>query len=56
MFVIDSSVSVGEADFDLGLDFINDLIQNFEVNPSTVRVAAVMFGSEVYTDQVIEFG
>ncbi|XP_012939406.1 cartilage matrix protein [Aplysia californica] len=55
MFVIDSSVSVGEDDFELGLKFITNFLQNFEVNPSTIRVAAIMFGKRVYDEHVINF-
>ncbi|GFR72808.1 collagen alpha-3(VI) chain, partial [Elysia marginata] len=55
VLVIDSSVSIEESNFTLGLRFIRDFLEPFEINPHSIRVAAVMFGDRVYTEDVIKF-
>ncbi|GFO44365.1 hypothetical protein PoB_007087000 [Plakobranchus ocellatus] len=54
-FVIDSSVSIGEQNFTLGLAFIRHFLDSFEINPSSIRVAAIMFGEGVYSNQAMPF-
>ncbi|XP_005096189.2 collagen alpha-6(VI) chain [Aplysia californica] len=54
-FVIDSSVSIGKENFTIGLEFIKEFLEDFEINPTAVRVAAVMFGKVVYADSAIPF-
>uniref|UniRef100_A0A2C9LAA7 VWFA domain-containing protein n=1 Tax=Biomphalaria glabrata TaxID=6526 RepID=A0A2C9LAA7_BIOGL len=54
-FVIDSSVSIGEDNFTLGLEFIKEFVDDFQINPSSARVAAVMFGDRVYSESAIPF-
>ncbi|KAH9524230.1 hypothetical protein Btru_053854 [Bulinus truncatus] len=54
--VIDSTASMEYADnFTLGIDFIKEFLNNFDISPKKTRVAAVMFGQEVYTDSAIPF-
>ena len=53
--VIDSSVSIGEDNFTLGLKFIKEFLEPFVINPSSVRVAAIMFADQVYTEKAIPF-
>ncbi|KAH9524232.1 hypothetical protein Btru_053861 [Bulinus truncatus] len=47
--VIDSTSSIKyEANFTLGLDFIEEFLNNFDISPTKTRVAAVMFGDQGY--------
>ena len=45
MFVLDSSSSVGQTNFQTMLGFVNDLIDEFDIGPSNVRVGLVKFSS-----------
>ncbi|KAH9524238.1 hypothetical protein Btru_053877 [Bulinus truncatus] len=54
--VIDSTSSIGSEDnFNLGLAFIRDFLDRFEISKDKTRVAAVMFGQGVYTESAIPF-
>lgn len=55
VLVIDSSVSIGQSNFSLGLKFIKEFLEPFTINPSSIRVAALMFGDRVYNENVIPF-
>jgi len=55
MFVIDSSASVNADGFQSGLTFIQDFLESFEINPSTIRVAAVMYGDRAFDEDAIFF-
>ncbi|RUS79191.1 hypothetical protein EGW08_013049 [Elysia chlorotica] len=54
-FVIDSSQSIGEYNFSLGLKFIKEFLEPFVINPSSVRVAAIMFADKIYAEKEIPF-
>lgn len=53
--IIDSSQSIGESNFTVGMDFVQNFIKSFQVNPHTVRVSVVTFGDVVYTDDAFDF-
>ncbi|KAL8576888.1 hypothetical protein ACOMHN_064540 [Nucella lapillus] len=54
-FVIDSSTSIGKGNFSVGMKFVKDFVDSFQINPHTVRVSAVTFGSRVYTEDAFNF-
>ncbi|KAH9524227.1 hypothetical protein Btru_053845 [Bulinus truncatus] len=54
-FVIDSSRSMGDNNFTLGLRFIREFVDEFEINPSSARVAAVMYADRVYDEDAFNF-
>ncbi|KAH9524231.1 hypothetical protein Btru_053857 [Bulinus truncatus] len=54
--VIDSTASIHSYDnFQLGLQFLRMFLEPFKISPTSVRVAAVMFGYGVYTDSAFNF-
>ncbi|PVD31730.1 hypothetical protein C0Q70_07148 [Pomacea canaliculata] len=53
--IIDSSQSIGESNFTVGMDFVQNFVKSFQVNPHTVRVSVVTFGDVVYTDDAFDF-
>ncbi|XP_041347924.1 cartilage matrix protein-like [Gigantopelta aegis] len=55
-FIIDSSSSVWPENFTLGLWFVQDFVDIYDISPTKVRVAAVTFGDRVYTEQAFHFG
>ncbi|XP_076473039.1 matrilin-1-like [Babylonia areolata] len=54
-FVIDSSASIGEGNFSIGMSFVRDFVDTFQINPSTVRVSAITFGDKLYLDDAFGF-
>nr|WNX29084.1 VWACP-1 [Colubraria reticulata] len=54
-FVIDSSISIGEGNFSIGMKFVNDFVDNFQINPHTVRVSAITFGDQIYLQDAFDF-
>jgi hypothetical protein len=54
-FVIDSSASIGEGNFTVGMSFVKEFVTAFQINPSAVRVSAVTFGERVYTQDAFDF-
>ncbi|XP_046558693.1 collagen alpha-6(VI) chain-like [Haliotis rubra] len=54
-FVIDSSSSISPEDFTLGMWFVEDFIDIFEVGPLTVRASVVTFGDRVYDEDAFGF-
>ncbi|XP_061195846.1 matrilin-2-like [Saccostrea echinata] len=53
MFVMDESGSVGFANYKKMLRFVRDLLRNFKIGPSDMRVAMIKFG--FYADLVFNF-
>lgn len=54
-FVIDSSVSIGDGNFSIGMRFVTDFVDNFQINPHIVRVSAVTFGDRIYMQDAFNF-
>ena len=54
-FVIDSSSSIGEGNFTVGMAFVKEFVEEFQVNPSAVRVSVVTFGERVYVEDAFDF-
>ncbi|KAK7474361.1 hypothetical protein BaRGS_00034409, partial [Batillaria attramentaria] len=54
-FVIDSSVSIGEADFEVGMEFIRQFVDAFHISPDAVRVAAIAFGERYFEEDAFNF-
>ncbi|KAH9524236.1 hypothetical protein Btru_053872 [Bulinus truncatus] len=55
--LIDSTRSIGtEENYRLGIEFIKDLINKFDISPTETRVAAVQFGHRVFKESAIPFG
>ncbi|KAK7087853.1 cartilage matrix protein-like [Littorina saxatilis] len=54
-FVIDSSASIGEGNFSVGMQFVKEFVDSFQLNPSAVRVSLVTFGEVVYTEDAFGF-
>merc|ERR1719204_751930 len=54
-FVIDSSRSIGQGNFTVGLAFVENFIRPFQINPSAVRVSAVTYGRGVYEQDAFGF-
>lgn len=54
-FVLDASRSIGSSNFVLELEFVKEFLDVFKINPSSARVAVVMFGNRVYDEHVINF-
>ncbi|XP_046566934.1 collagen alpha-1(XXI) chain-like, partial [Haliotis rubra] len=54
-FVIDSSFSISPEDFTLGMWFVEDFIDIFEVGPLAVRASVVTFGDRVYEEDAFGF-
>ncbi|XP_059165058.1 von Willebrand factor D and EGF domain-containing protein-like isoform X2 [Physella acuta] len=48
VFVIDSSTSVGESNYQLGRDFMKDLLLVADIDNGNVRVGAVVFSNAAY--------
>ncbi|XP_069135604.1 cartilage matrix protein-like [Argopecten irradians] len=46
-FVVDSSSSVWKPDFDIQIEFIEDLVKRFDVGPENVQFAALSYSSTV---------
>ena len=57
-FLIDSSVSVGQTNFDKQLDFVKKFAEEFHIGADAVRIGVTTFGSEVshqfYMDEYME--
>ncbi|KAH9494912.1 hypothetical protein Btru_020778 [Bulinus truncatus] len=55
--LIDSTASIGSQKyFTLGIEFIQEIIRDFDMKPNSTRFGAVMFGDRVYKESVIPFG
>ena len=54
-FVIDSSVSIGEGNFTVGMQFVKEFVDAFQINPNAARVSAVTFGETVYVEDAFDF-
>nr|KAG5696868.1 hypothetical protein BaRGS_035278 [Batillaria attramentaria] len=54
-FVIDSSVSIGDADFEVGMEFIRQFVDAFHISPDAVRVAAIAFGERYFEEDAFNF-
>ena len=50
VFVLDASGSVGSSDFQTMLQFVNDLVDDFDIGTDLVRVGVVKFASSVYPE------
>ena len=44
-FVLDSSGSIGSDNFDTMLDFVNNIISNFEIGESQTRIGVIVFST-----------
>ncbi|XP_046341813.2 collagen alpha-6(VI) chain-like [Haliotis rufescens] len=54
-FVIDASSSIWPDNFTMGLWFVEDFVDIFQVQPDMVRVAVVSYGDRVYTEDAFSF-
>ncbi|XP_067664246.1 cartilage matrix protein-like [Haliotis asinina] len=54
-FVIDASSSIWPENFTMGLWFVEDFVDIFQIQPDMVRVAAVSYGDRVYTEDAFGF-
>ncbi|KAH9524237.1 hypothetical protein Btru_053873 [Bulinus truncatus] len=55
--LIDSTVSIGSNEnYRLGIEFIKDFLNKFDISPTKTRVAAVQFGHRVFGESAIPFG
>lgn len=54
-FVIDSSTSIGQGNFTVGMAFVKDFVNAFLINPTAVRVSAVTYGEIVYQQDAFDF-
>ncbi|XP_046562545.1 von Willebrand factor A domain-containing protein 2-like [Haliotis rubra] len=54
-FVVDASSSIWPDNFTMGLWFVEDFVDIFQVQPDMVRVAAVSYGDRVYTEDAFGF-
>ncbi|XP_046581537.1 cartilage matrix protein-like [Haliotis rubra] len=50
VFVLDSSVSLRETDYDAQLDFVQKLVVTFAVGPQNIRVGMMTFGTDMRLD------
>ncbi|KAL8562983.1 hypothetical protein ACOMHN_004675 [Nucella lapillus] len=50
VFVLDASGSIGSSNFQLMLQFVNDLVDDFDIGSDLVRVGVVKYASSVYTE------
>ena len=48
VFVIDSSGSIGQNNYDTMLTFVKDLTNNFDIGPNKIRVGAEIFSDRTY--------
>lgn len=54
-FVIDSSQSIGDDDFNTGMEFVRNFVSSFDISPSAVRVAVITFGERFYAEDAFGF-
>lgn len=50
MFVLDASSSEGSANFHKQVDFMTNFVNSFDVGPSSVQFALIVFGSSARTE------
>lgn len=48
VFIIDSSTSVGQGNFQIILDFIKDFLKNFDIDSGSVRVGILSYSTAVH--------
>ncbi|XP_012936662.1 collagen alpha-1(XXI) chain, partial [Aplysia californica] len=55
-FVIDASASIWPQNFTIGLWFVQNFVDKFNIGQDKVRVSAVTYGDRVYTENAFGFG
>ena len=48
LFILDSSGSIGQANYDKMMTFVKDVVSKFDVGPNKIRVGAEIFSDRTY--------
>ncbi|MEH0879511.1 vWA domain-containing protein, partial [Enterococcus faecium] len=54
-FVVDASASIWPQNFTIGLNFIEDFVDLFDISPTGVRVSLVTYGEVAYGEDAFGF-
>ncbi len=54
-FVLDASNSIWSRNFTLGLQFVHDFLDRYDIGADKVHVSAVMFSEGVFPDESFGF-